>query len=287
MMLLPLLILYCVVIIYPLINMVYLSFFSWNGISRVPKKFIGFENYIKFGNDRNTMTAFKNIGILALVGIFVTLPVSFFLATVINKKFRGLRAVKTLYFIPVVINRMAICLMFTFLLLPGAGPVPMLLEKLGLVRNLNLLGNIESAMWAIAFINMWANAGFQMIIFSSSMAGISDDLYEAATIDGANSRQKLFYVTIPVLRPTICTVVIFILTGTFKVFDFIMGLTGGGPGYATEVPNTLLYKQAFTYGKFGYANAIAVVMVLFSLLITVIVNVIFKDHDAVSKRRRI
>ena len=175
---------------------------------------------------------------------------------------------------------------FTFLLLPGAGPIPVLLERLGLVSKLNLLGNIKTAMWTIAFINMWGNAGFQMIIFSSSMAGIPDDFYEAATIDGANSRQKLLYVTLPALKPTICTVIIFILTGTFKVFDFIMGLTGGGPGYATEVPNTLLYKQAFTYGQFGYANAIAVIMVAFSLIITIIVNAIFKDRDAARLGRR-
>ena len=285
-MLLPVLVLYCAVVIYPLVDMLYLSFFSWNGISRVPKKFIGFDNYVRFMDDRNTLTAFKNIGILALVGIFATLPVSFFLATVINKKFRGLRLVKTMYFLPVVINRMAICLMFTFLLLPGAGPIPVLLERLGLVSKLNLLGNIKTAMWTIAFINMWGNAGFQMIIFSSSMAGIPDDFYEAATIDGANSRQKLLYVTLPALKPTICTVIIFILTGTFKVFDFIMGLTGGGPGYATEVPNTLLYKQAFTYGQFGYANAIAVIMVAFSLIITIIVNAIFKDRDAARLGRR-
>ena len=285
-MLLPVLILYCAVVVYPLLSMFYLSFFSWNGVSSVAKEFVGLDNYAKFSNDRNTLTAFKNIGILAMVGIFATLPVSFFLATVINRKFRGLRIVKTMYFLPVVINRMAICLMFTFLLLPGAGPVPMILQKLGLVKNLNLLGNIKSAMWTIAFINMWGNAGFQMIIFSSSMAGISNDFYEAATIDGASSWQKLLYVTLPALKPTICTVIIFILTGTFKVFDFIMGLTGGGPGYATEVPNTLLYKQAFTYGRFGYANAIAVVMVVFSLLITIIVNALFKERDTAIFRRR-
>ena len=285
-MLLPVLILYGVVVIYPLLNMLYTSFFSWNGISGVAKEFVGIANYSKFWRDSNTVTAFKNIGILCLVGIFVTLPVSFFLATVINKKIRGIRIVKTMYFLPVVINRMAICLMFTFLLLPGAGPIPTLIEKLGLAEHLNLLGNIKSAMWTIAFVNMWSNVGFQMIIFSSGMAAIPDELYEAAEIDGANSRQQLLHITLPQLRSTISIVVIFILTGTFKVFDFIMGLTGGGPGYATEVPNTLLYKQAFTYSRFGYANAIAVIMVVFCLMITVIVNHIFKERDTSVFRRK-
>ena len=287
-MLLPVLILYGVVVVYPLLNMLYTSFFSWNGIAGSPKEFVGFANYAKFWKDSNTATAFRNIGILCLVGIFATLPVSFFLATVINKKFRGLRIVKTMYFLPVVINRMAICLMFTFLLLPGAGPIPTLIEKLGLVEHLNLLGNVKTAMWTIAFVNMWSNVGFQMIIFSSGMASIPDELYEAAEIDGASSQQKLLHVTLPQLRSTISIVVIFILTGTFKVFDFIMGLTGGGPGYATEVPNTLLYKQAFTYSRFGYANAIAVIMVVFCLLITVVVNGVFKERDTgISRRKRV
>ena len=87
------------------------------------------------------------------------------------------------------------------------------------------------------------------------------------------------YITIPQLKPTIKIVVVFVLTGAFKVFDFIMGLTGGGPGYATDVPNTLLYKNAFTYSKFGYANAIAVLMILLCLAITVVTNYAFTEKN--------
>lgn len=274
----PVILLYTFVIIYPLGNMVFTSFFEWNGIPTDPYRFVGIGNYVTFFQDYTTKTAFINLGILCVTGLFVTIPVSLFLATVVSKKFFGIRFVKTCYFLPVVINRIAICLMFTFIMLPGQGPVPVLLKELGIAEHFNLFNDIHTAMWGVALVNMWSNVGFQMIIFSSGMATISEDVYEAAAMDGVTPWQRLIYITLPQLKPTFKIVVVFVLTGAFKVFDFIMGLTGGGPGYATDVPNTLLYKNAFTYSKFGYANAIAVIMIVLCLVITVVTNRVFAER---------
>ena len=274
----PVILLYTFVIIYPLGNMVFTSFFEWNGIPTDPYRFVGIGNYVTFFQDYTTKTAFINLGILCVTGLFVTIPVSLFLATVVSKKFFGIRVVKTCYFLPVVINRIAICLMFTFIMLPGQGPVPVLLKELGIAEHFNLFNDIHTAMWGVALVNMWSNVGFQMIIFSSGMAAISEDVYEAAAMDGVTPWQRLIYITLPQLKPTFKIVVVFVLTGAFKVFDFIMGLTGGGPGYATDVPNTLLYKNAFTYSKFGYANAIAVIMIVLCLVITVVTNRVFAER---------
>ena len=274
----PVILLYTFVIIYPLGNMVFTSFFEWNGIPTDPYRFVGIGNYVTFFQDYTTKTAFLNLGILCVTGLFVTIPVSLFLATVVSKKFFGIRFVKTCYFLPVVINRIAICLMFTFIMLPGQGPVPVLLKELGIAEHFNLFNDIHTAMWGVALVNMWSNVGFQMIIFSSGMAAISEDVYEAAAMDGVTPWQRLIYITLPQLKPTFKIVVVFVLTGAFKVFDFIMGLTGGGPGYATDVPNTLLYKNAFTYSKFGYANAIAVIMIVLCLVITVVTNRVFAER---------
>lgn len=274
----PVILLYTFVIIYPLGNMVFTSFFEWNGIPTDPYRFVGIGNYVTFFQDYTTKTAFINLGILCVTGLFVTIPVSLFLATVVSKKFFGIRFVKTCYFLPVVINRIAICLMFTFIMLPGQGPVPVLLKELGIAEHFNLFNDIHTAMWGVALVNMWSNVGFQMIIFSSGMAAISEDVYEAAAMDGVTPWQRLIYITLPQLKPTFKIVVVFVLTGAFKVFDFIMGLTGGGPGDATDVPNTLLYKNAFTYSKFGYANAIAVIMIVLCLVITVVTNRVFAER---------
>lgn len=275
----PVILLYTFVIIYPLANMVFTSFFEWNGIPTDPYRFVGMGNYVTFFKDYTTKTAFINLGILCATGLFVTIPVSLFLATVVSKKFFGIRFVKTCYFLPVVINRIAIYLMFTFIMLPGQGPVPVLLKELGIAEHFNLFNDVHTAMWGVALVNMWSNVGFQMIIFSSGMAAISEDVYEAAAMDGVTPWQRLVYITLPQLKPTFKIVVVFVLTGAFKVFDFIMGLTGGGPGYATDVPNTLLYKNAFTYSKFGYANAIAVLMIVLCLVITVVTNRVFAERD--------
>ena len=274
----PVILLYTFVIIYPLGNMVFTSFFEWNGIPTDPYRFVGIGNYVTFFQDYTTKTAFINLGILCVTGLFVTIPVSLFLATVVSKMFFGIRFVKTCYFLPVVINRIAICLMFTFIMLPGQGPVPVLLKELGIAEHFNLFNDIHTAMWGVALVNMWSNVGFQMIIFSSGMAAISEDVDEAAAMDGVTPWQRLIYITLPQLKPTFKIVVVFVLTGAFKVFDFIMGLTGGGPGYATDVPNTLLYKNAFTYSKFGYANAIAVIMIVLCLVITVVTNRVFAER---------
>lgn len=274
----PVILLYTFVIIYPLGNMVFTSFFEWNGIPTDPYRFVGIGNYVTFFQDYTTKTAFINLGILCVTGLFVTIPVSLFLATVVSKKFFGIRFVKTCYFLPVVINRIAICLMFTFIMLPGQGPVPVLLKEMGIAEHFNLFNDIHTAMWGVALVNMWSNVGFQMIIFSSGMAAISEDVYEAAAMDGVTPWQRLIYITLPQLKPTFKIAVVFVLTGAFKVFDFIMGLTGGGPGYATDVPNTLLYKNAFTYSKFGYANAIAVIMIVLCLVITVVTNRVFAER---------
>ena len=179
---------------------------------------------------------------------------------------------------PVVINRIAISLMFTFILYPKMGPVTVLLREFG-IRGVNILGNYATAMPAVCLIYMWCDAGFQMIVFSSGLAAIPDEIYEAAQIDGVSSFQKLRYITIPMMKSTFKIVLVFVFTGAFKMFDLVMGLTSGGPGGATEVPNTLLYNNAFTYSRLGYADSIAVVVVLICLAFSFVVNLVFRQRD--------
>ena len=168
--------------------------------------------------------------------------------------------------------------MFTFILYPKMGPVTVLLKELG-IRGVNILGNYSTAMPAVCLIYMWCDAGFQMIVFSSGLAAIPDEIYEAAQIDGVSSFQKLRYITLPMMKSTFKIVLVFVFTGAFKMFDLVMGLTSGGPGGATEVPNTLLYNNAFTYSRLGYADSIAVVVVLICLAFSFVVNLVFRQRD--------
>lgn len=276
--LLPALFLYGAVIVFPVCSTFYTSFFEWNGIHQEAYRFVGLGNYRTFFKDYQTATAFKNVFMLAGAGLFFTIPISFFLATVISKKFRGQRLFKTVYFMPVVINRIAISLMFTFILYPKLGPATALLRELG-IHGINILGNYATAMPAVCLIYVWCDAGFQMIVFSSGLAAISDEIYEAAKIDGVSSYQNLCYITLPMMKSTFKIVIVFVFTGAFKMFDLVMGLTAGGPGGATEVPNTLLYSNAFTYSRLGYADSIAVVVVVICLAFSALVNWVFRPKD--------
>lgn len=277
--LLPTFILYTAVIIYPLINMVYTSFFKWNGIPGQPYIFVGLENYINFFNDYMTLNALRNICILMITGVIGIVPISLLLACIINHKFFGLRFVKFSYFLPVIINKVAIGLMFTFILYPKIGPFAVLLKFFGLDGSINVLGSMKYAMWATAFVMVWCNTGLHMILYSSAMASFPDDIYESATIDGASDAQKFFLITLPLLKRTINISIVLILTNAFKVFDLIVALTGGGPGSSTEVLTTILYKNAFYFSRFAYADAIGVITVVCSLIITVLINKILYTNE--------
>lgn len=275
----PLFLLFCTVIAYPVLNLIYTSFFEWNGIKSVPYKFVGLNNYIMFFQDHLTPVVFKNALVLICTGLFGTIPIAFFLATVINKKFRGLRFFRVSYFLPVVINRVAVSLMFVFIFFPRTGPVSLILQMLGASKTLSILGNAQTAIWGIAFVNMWCNVGFQMIVFSSGMAAIPAELYEAADLDGVSTFQRLRYVTLPMLKSTIKVVAVFVLTGAFKVFDIVRALTDGAPGGASEVLNTILYRNAFTNSRYGLADAIAVVILIICISISLVINKVFQKKD--------
>lgn len=275
----PLLILFCTVIVYPVCNLIYTSFFEWNGIKSVPYVFVGLGNYIMFFEDHLTPIVFKNALVLICTGLFGTIPISFFLATVINKTFRGLRFFRVSYFLPVVINRVAVSLMFVFVFFPRTGPVSLLLQLFGASKSVSILGDASTAIWGIAFVNMWCNVGFQMIVFSSGMAAIPVELYEAAALDGVSSFQRLRYITLPMMKSTIKVVCVFVLTGAFKVFDIVRALTDGAPAGASEVLNTLLYRNAFTNSRYGLADAIAVIILITCVTISLIINKAFQKKD--------
>ena len=274
--LLPTLLIYTLVIAYPLVNMFYTSFFSWNGIPSSPFEFIGLDNFRKFFSDIVARTALKNVAIIMAVSVAGVIPVALFLATVISKRFIGLRAVKVVYFLPVIINKVAIGLMLTFIFYPKVGPFVKLLDFAGLDGKVNMLGNMNTSIWVCAFAVLWCNTGLHMILFSSSMTQISSEIYDAVDIDGANTYQKMRFVTLPLLRGTISMSAILLLTNAFRVFDLIKALTDGGPGYSSQVLTTLIYKNAFYYGEYGYADTIGVMTVILSLAVMFAANRLIK-----------
>ena len=277
---LPAFLIYSLVLIYPMFNVFYLSFFKWNGIPSSPLQYVGWNNYSAFFTDQRFYVSLKNVGIFILSGFILILPVSLFLATVIQRKNRFTRFFKTSYFIPQVISRTAIALMWYFLLYPEGGPVATLFDAMGLKSvDVNFLGNKTWAIYAITVINAWTYAGFNMLIFSAGLTAIPNEINEASTIDGATGLQRFRYITIPMLKNSFQLFTLNCIIGSITTFEMVYVTTGGGPGSASEVFGTLLYKNAFTYNNFGYSNAIGSFLIVFSFIATLIMNAIFHKKE--------
>lgn len=277
---LPAFLIYSGILIYPMISVFRLSFFRWNGIPSSPMEWVGLQNYVSFFGDARFQNALWNVVVFMLSGFVLILPVSFYLATVIQKKWKGIRLLKIGYFMPQVISRTAIALMWYFLLYPEGGPVSILFKAVGLAHvDVNFLGSATLAIYAITVINAWTYAGFNMLIFSAGLTTIPTDIYEAAQVDGVNSWQKLRYITIPMLKGSFQLFTINCIVGSITTFEMVYATTGGGPGSASEVFGTLLYKNAFTYNNMGSANAIGAFLIVFSFAATILLNWMFAERE--------
>jgi ABC-type sugar transport system permease subunit len=222
------------------------------------------------------MIALRNVGIFILSGVFIILPVALFLATVIQSRIKANRFLRTCYFMPQVISRTAIALMWYFLLYPEGGPLATLFSAIGLSHiNVNFLGSQKYAIYAITVINAWTYAGFNMLILSAGLTSIPTDINEAAEVDGAAGWKRFRYITLPLLKSSFQIFLLNAVVGSITTFEMVYVTTGGGPGSASEVFGTLLYKNAFTYNNYGYSNAMGAFLIVASFLASVLLTKMF------------
>jgi lactose/L-arabinose transport system permease protein len=261
----PFYILFLIFGVYPILFSLYLSFTEWKGLG--PIKFVGLKNFELLLKDKVFWQAMTNGVIL----FFMYVPIMTFLALVLavvlnSKRVRGFRFFRTLIFIPYIMNIVAAG--FTFRL--------MLNEKYGLVNVLLSTFNIPPVPWlesvwggrvSLCLLVIWAWLGYNMVIMLAGLQTIPSELTEAALIDGASPTQAFFYVTIPLMRPVILFSVVLSTMGSFNLFSEIYNLTNGGPMNATVTPVIMIFRQAFTNFRLGYASAMAYLyfIVLFAL----------------------
>lgn len=277
--LLPALIMFALFIIYPMTQGVYLSFFKWSGIPSVVPEFVGLDNYIRLFSDNKFWSSMYNVGVFIASGFFIIMPVSLLLALIITSKIRMRRIFKTAFFMPVVLSKTAIALMFSFLLLPS-GLINTVLTDMGLgLFSMDWLGNPNIAIYTVVLVNAWIYFGLNMIIFASGLVSIPTQLYEAARIDGANDYKLLVHITLPNLTNVLKIVSVLVITGSLQAFEVVYVLTKGGPGGATEVPNILMYNAAFSYQSFGYSYTIGSVLLFIALGATIILDYFFRRKE--------
>lgn len=261
--LLPALLGTLIFIVIPVICSFGLSFVQWDLLN--PIKFVGFENYREIFHDGLFYKILGNTIVFALSTSLFGVIIPLILASILNTKIRGSEFFKGAYFLPFITPMVVVGVVWAWIFDPNIGLLNQMLHL-----HLNWLYDSKLAMPALIVVSVWKLVGYNMIIFLSSLSAISQSLFEAAKIDGANSFQIFKNVTIPMLSPTIFFVVIITAISSFQVFDLIYLMTQGGPFDSTNVLVYAIYKNAFEYFNVGKASAIAYVLFVIILVLTLI-----------------
>ena len=219
-------------------------------------------------------TALKNSLFFMLFSATTQQILGLILAGILTNIKRGRNLFKNIYYLPAVLSSAALGLLWSFLFNPKMG-INQILAFLGVEGPLWLMdtkGFIVLPMWVIAFVALWQYTGTTMMLYMAQISGVSKSLYEASYIDGASKFKSFFTITLPLIKPMIATTLSLNCIGSLKFFDLVYNMTQGGPNHRTDVLATHLYNEGFQYFKYGYANAIGVVLLLMCFLITVVIN---------------
>jgi multiple sugar transport system permease protein/alpha-1,4-digalacturonate transport system permease protein len=250
----------------PVIAAFTLSFAAWDGYN--PPKWIGLKNFQRLLHDDSTMTALRNTLYYAVGHVPLTLLAALGLALLLNRKMRGVAFFRAVAFFPYITSMVAVAIVWNMLFNPQFGPVNQFLHLFGVSNGPGWTTSTTWAMPAVIVTSVWRDMGYYMILFLAGLQAIPKELYEAAQVDGANAWQRFRSVTLPGLRPTTFLVLILLTVQSFKVFDLIFVMTGGGPGRATLVLSQQIYQTGIVNGEYGYASAISVVLFLLVLVLT-------------------
>jgi raffinose/stachyose/melibiose transport system permease protein len=266
---LPALIVYIVFLVYPAFSSLFFSLTDWDGLSP-GYNIVGLENYRAMIHDPVVIRAAINNVIWTVVTIVFPVVLGLALAVTLNGKVRGKPILRMVYYTPGVLPLVAVASIWGWLYNPDYGAVNALLRAIGLDGLAQpWLGQNSTALAAVMVPAIWLRTGFPMLLYLAALQGIPQDQYEAATMDGATRSQQFWHITMPNLKPAHYIVLALSLIDSFKVFDLIYATTYGGPGTATQVFGTWMYFNVFQYYHAGYGTAIAVVITVVAIAVSI------------------
>ena len=262
--LLPALVLYCLLVIAPIFQAIHFSGYKWSGLGSL-SDFVGLRNFKTAFEDPVFTGALKHNGIIVLLSLCVQLPFALAIAWILNQRLRGRALLRLLFFMPFVLSEVVTAVVFTLMLQPH-GLVDQSLDKTGLDFLIKeWLADPGIALYSVFVAISWKYFGFHMVLYLAGLQQIPREIEEAAAIDGANSWQIFRYVTVPLLGPTIRISVFLSIIGAIQLFDLVWVMTGGGPVDSTNTMAIYMIDHGFKRFQFGYASAVAVIMLVISL----------------------
>jgi ABC-type sugar transport system permease subunit len=263
----PALLLYLLFSVYPILRTIQISFTDWNGLSS-SYHYIGLTNYVTAFHDGIWWQSLWHGVFLSVMALVFMNGAGLFLALIVDGTRRGQTIYRALFYLPPVLSGVVVALIFKWMYEPYGGPLNSALQGFGLGQYAHAwLGDSSTAIWAVSVASIWQGVGYPFLLFLAGLQGVPVELYEAARIDGANAWHQFRHVTVPFLIPVGAIVSILTILGAMQLFNIVMAMTGGGPGYATEVPVLHIYREAFQATHFGYATALSM---LFGALLFIV-----------------
>lgn len=275
--LVPTLLVYVVFIILPIFIAIGYSFTRYSGIGKA--RFIGLDNYKRLFHDQLFWKSLQNTAIIFVLASVLLLVLSFLLALLLNNKLKFADTSKALVFSPAIIAPIIVGIIWVYILDPKIGVINNILRSIGagsLAKQ--WIGGTVLSPYSMAIIYFWQQLGYLTTIFIAGLKMVPEEVLEAVKVDGANAVQRVFYVIIPMMRSSISTVIVLIITGIFKIFEIVQQTTGGGPNHMSETLVTYSYSMTFQSSKYGYGMSIATVTFLISLGITGIYFLFSKER---------
>jgi raffinose/stachyose/melibiose transport system permease protein len=268
--LVPALLLYLTFFVYPFAQTFISSFTSWDGISA--PVFVGLDNYTEFFQDSVLVAGIGRILLWAALAVLVKVGLGLVFAAMLRDRLRGYKFFTGVFFFPVVISSSAMSLIFTLMYDKDIGVINEGLRAVGLgFLEQSWLSDPNTAFLAAIAVPIYQDIGFFLVIFLAALQDIPNEYYESARMDGANPFQIFFRITLPLCLGSLRVCAVLAVTSAFKTFDYIFLLTSGGPGTSTQVPATWMYLQTFQSFRYGYGAAIAMLIFVLSMLVSLLV----------------
>lgn len=275
---LPAILLYSTFVLYPALGGFWYSLTNWDGLAPTYDKFVGFSNYVELLEDKNFLHSLSFTTRYVIVMVVFQNLLALILALVVESLRKGKVLFRTIFFFPNMISMIIGGFIWMFIF---TRVFPYLADTLGIaILGESWIGNPSYSFYSIVILSLWGSVGYLMIIYIAALQSIPKSLTEAASIDGASKLQTIWHVIRPLIMNSITIGIFVSLSASFKVFDQVYALTGGGPGTQTQVVSLNIFNEAFyLHRRFGYASAKAVVLFVIILLITGVQLIVMKRRE--------